>query len=297
VSVTVTCVNGRLDTGKDSFTGAIGNTALVVNDPTDPAPAVVGPNNTITGDILANDADDIDGPGPLVVVAGTFATNDGGSVTIEADGDFVFTPAAGTSCTDTSYFFDYTVSDQNTPTAGTDTGRVTIAITDCLWYVNNTATGNGTSTAPFATLAQAETASAAGHTIFVFDGSNTTTGYAAGITLKANQRLFGEAVDLVVAGVTLHTGIPTNRPAITDNNADVIDLAAGNTVSGLNVDPQGTGGGIAGGSGDAGGTIADVTIIDTATSARNPASSSTARQALGTSPASPSTPTAQSGCC
>ena len=40
-----------------------------------------------------------------------FATNDGGSVTIEADGDFTFQPAAATSCTDASDFFDYTVGD------------------------------------------------------------------------------------------------------------------------------------------------------------------------------------------
>jgi hypothetical protein len=79
---------------------------------------VTGLHKSIAGDILANDADNIDGPSPLVVVAGTFASNDGGSVTIEADGDFVFTPAAATSCTDTSDFFDYTLSDQNPGTRG-----------------------------------------------------------------------------------------------------------------------------------------------------------------------------------
>ena len=74
--------------------------------------------------------------------------------------DFIFTPAVATSCTDHSDFFDYTVSDQNTvgpgPTPGTDTGRVTIAIVGCVWYVSNSAVGNsGTSDAPFDTLAQA----------------------------------------------------------------------------------------------------------------------------------------------
>ena len=263
VSMTVTCVNDPPVADDETFTGAIGNTVFVVDDPSDGAPNPTALHNTISGDILAGDTD-VDGPGPLVVQAGTFATTDGGSVTIEADGDFVFTPAAGTSCTDTSDGFTYTVSDQNAPTAGIDTGQVTITIANCVWYVSNNAPGNaGTSAAPFDTLAQAETASAAGHTIFVFDGDNTTTGYAAGFTLKANQRLIGEAATLAVGTVTLHTGNPAARPTISDNGADVIDLASGDTVTGIGIDPQGAGGGIAGGTGDAGGTITDVTIADT----------------------------------
>ena len=91
--------------------GAIGNTTLIVNDPDDGAPSLSNPKKVISGDILAGDTD-VDGPGPLTVTAGTFATNDGGSVTIEADGDFTFQPAASTSCTDASDFFDYTVGDR-----------------------------------------------------------------------------------------------------------------------------------------------------------------------------------------
>ena len=103
--MTVTCVNDAPVADDETFNGAnsaVGNTALVVNDPDDGAPdASSSPKKTITGDILAGDTD-IDGPGPLTVTAGTFATTDGGSVTIEADGDFTFHPAAATSCTDTS---------------------------------------------------------------------------------------------------------------------------------------------------------------------------------------------------
>ena len=88
--------------------------------------------------------------------------------------------------------------------------------------------------------------------------------------MEANQRLIGEAANLVVSGATLHTGAPANRPTITDNNADVVNLAAGNTVTGVDIDPQGAGGGIAGGTGDAGGTITDVNIVDTATFGTQP---------------------------
>ena len=268
VSMTVTCVNDAPVADDETFSGAdaaVGNTALVVNDPTDGPPALAAPKKSITGDILAGDTD-VDGPGPLVVTAGTFATNDGGTVTVEADGDFTYLPAAGTSCTDTSDFFDYTVSDQDPTTPQTDVGRVTLGITGCVWYVSNNLAGNsGTSTAPFDTLAQAQTASATGDTIYLFDGDNTTTGYAAGIDLKANQRLIGEVAALQVGSDVLAAAVPGNRPTITDNNADVVALAAGNTVRGVQIDPQGTGGGIAGGAGDASGTIDDVRIIDTGT--------------------------------
>jgi hypothetical protein len=273
VSLTVTCVNDAPVADDEAFSGvqsAVGNTALVGDDPSDGPPIVAGPKKSISGDILAGDSD-VDGPGPLVVTAGTFASNDGGSVTIESDGDFTFTPAAGTSCTDTSDFFDYTVSDQNPGTAGTDSGRVTIAISGCVWYVSNNAAGNaGTSTAPFDSLAQAESASAAGQTIFVFDGDNTIMGYGSGIDLKANQRLLGEAATLQIGADVLQAANAAARPTITDNNADVVALASGNTVRGVQLDPQGTGGGIAGGAGDAGATIDDVRIVDTATAGTQP---------------------------
>ncbi len=159
VSITVTCVNDVPVADDETFNGndsAHGNTTMQVDDPTDNKSAPTDPHTEIAGDILAGDTD-VDGPGPLTVTPGTFATNDGGSVTLESDGDFVFHPAASTSCTDTSDFFDYTVEDSGTPEE-TDTGRVTIAIAGCVWYVSNDATGNsGTSSAPFDTLAQAET--------------------------------------------------------------------------------------------------------------------------------------------
>ena len=150
---------------------------------------------------------------------------------------------------------------------------MTIAITGCAWYVNNDdAQGNtGTAEKPFDTLAQAETASAAGHTIFVYDGNNTTSGYTAGINLKAGQKLIGEAATLTVGSDTLHGADAANKPTLTDNNADVIDLDDSNEVRGLNIDPQGTGGGIAGSSGDTGGaTIDDVNITDTGTPGTQP---------------------------
>jgi hypothetical protein len=276
VSVTVICVNDAPVADDETFDGAqsaVGNTTFVGNDPSDGPPTAARPKKTITGSILAGDAD-VDGPGPLVVSAGTFVSNDGGSVTLEADGDFVFEPAAATSCTDHTDFFDYTVSDQN---AGTDTGRVTIAIAGCVWYVSNSAAGNsGTSNAPFDTLAQAETASGINQTVFVFDGDNTTTGYATGYAMNAGERLIGEHEGLVVdpdgggplGTETLHPANPGARPTLTATNADVIDLGEGTVVRGVNLNPSGTGGGIAGGAGDSA-TISNnsITVANGASSA------------------------------
>jgi hypothetical protein len=50
----------------------------------------------------------------------------------------------------------------------------------------------------------------------------------------------------------------------------VVNLAAGNDVRGLQLDPQGTGGGISGGAGDASGTIDDVRIVDAGTAGTSP---------------------------
>jgi hypothetical protein len=272
--VTVTAVNDVPVADDETFNGndsAHGNTAMIVNDPDDGAPNPTYPKTTVTGDILAGDTD-VDGPGPLTVTPGTVATNDGGSVTIESDGDFTFLPAASTSCTDTSDFFDYTVEDSGSPEL-TDTGRVTIQIAGCVWYVSNSAAGNaGTSSAPFDTLAQAEAASGVNHTVFVFDGDNTSNGYGGdGYAMNAGERLIGEHEGLVVdpdqggslTADTLHPANPGAHPTLTATNADVISLDDGNEVRGFNLDPEGTGGGIAGGAGDTGGgTIDDVNIVD-----------------------------------
>jgi hypothetical protein len=269
VSMSVTCVNDAPVADDETVSGAIGNTTLIGDDPTDGAPTVAHASRTVTADLLDGDVD-VDGPGPLVVTAGTFATNDGGQVVVEADGDFTYTPAAGTSCTDTSDFFDYTVAD-GAGTPATDTGRVTISLSECVWYVSNSAAGNaGTAAAPYDTLAQAQSASAANHTIYVLDGDDTSTGYSAGIDLKAGQRLVGEVADLRVGGVLLRSAVPTARPTITDVDADVVTLAAGNTVRGVAIDPQGAGGGIFGGATASNGTIHDVRVVDAGTAGAQP---------------------------
>ena len=178
---------------------AIGNTAFVVDDPTDGAPTLDSaaqhdhrrhPRRRHRRRRPRPARRRRPARSPPTTVAASRSRPTATSPSPRRRGRVAPTPATASTTR---------VSDQNTADRRDRHGTVTIAISGCVWYVSNNAAGNsGTSTAPFDTLAQAETASPAGHTIFVFDGDNTTTGYAAGFTLKANQRLIGEAANLVV---------------------------------------------------------------------------------------------------
>ena len=220
-------------------------------------------------------------PARLTVTPGTFATNDGGTVTIEADGDFTLHARAG----DELHRHERLLrlhrrrrrlarADRHRPRDDPDRRLRLVR------QQQRAAGGGGTSAAPFDTLVEAETASAANHTVFVFDGDNTATGYGGdGYAMDAGERLIGEHEGLQVdpdgggrsAPSTLHPANAGAHPTLTATNADVIDLDDGNEIRGLNIDPQGTGGGIAGGTGDTGGaTIDDVNITDTGTAGTQP---------------------------
>jgi len=231
VSMTVTCVNDAPVADDETFSGAtdraIGNTALVVNAPGDGAQDPAGPQKTITGNILSGDTD-VDGPDALGVTPGTIPTNDGGSVLLEADGDFTFLPNPGVSCSDTSDFFDYTVTDGDTPTAGTDVGRVTIEIAECVWYVDQAAAAGGTgrSDAPLDAISGVNAAGGSGDLdgpddyLFVYSGSTFT----GGLPLETNQRLFGQPHGLFVDNVSL-------VPPAAGTNPNIYNSAAGNGIT------------------------------------------------------------------
>ena len=90
--------------------------------PTTLSPA---PRTTTYRQLLADNGDGEDGDPDndvLSVIAGTFATAQGGSVAIAADGSFTYTPAANFNGTDS---FDYRVTDG----VPTDTGTVTLTVT------------------------------------------------------------------------------------------------------------------------------------------------------------------------
>jgi CshA-type fibril repeat protein len=96
--------------------------------PVNDRPVAVGDAISVAEDtpftsVVQLDANDTDIDGDVLsVVAGTFITNAGGSITIAADGSYTYTPPLNFNGTD---FFDYTVSDGIL----TDIGRLNITVT------------------------------------------------------------------------------------------------------------------------------------------------------------------------
>ncbi|HYM59677.1 MAG TPA: hypothetical protein VEZ11_02160, partial [Thermoanaerobaculia bacterium] len=178
---------------------------------------------------------------------GTFATTQGGSVTIASDGTFKYTPPVTVSAL-SSDSFTYTGS-SNTGTVpsivqyaastgpATATGTVTLNLANRVWYVRNSAgAGNGQSQSPFNTLSQAATSSTPNDIIFVYRGDGTSNFQNAGITLQSGQSLIGEGVALVVNGNPLvAAGV---APSIANTGGNVVTLASpagNNTVEGLSI--------------------------------------------------------------
>ena len=224
----------------------IGNTSFEFSAVQSVTPAVF-----VAGNLVANFTDP-DGPSPLAVsgVVGCVDTTapfvcptaNGGSVTVEASGTFVFTPLAGDAAA--SDTFQYQVTDGMTPSAAR---TVTLNRQQRVWYVKNDApaAGLGRSGDPFDTLLEAETASGTGDTIYVFQGNGTTTGQANGIVLQTNQRLLGAGVALDVPVAVNGGPNPTvllgagTHPMIDDVDAGGVGVAAPNAgngeIRGLNI--------------------------------------------------------------
>ena len=213
----------------DSYPAAshiVDNTQFVITGgtTTNPATPFVGSvTNLISNDLPS---------GGVTATTGTFATSAGGSVTIAADGTFVYTPGAHAAAI-TSDSFTYTVVSNGVTSAA---ATVNLTLANRVWYVkNNGAAGNGQSQSPFNTLAAAQTASAIGDIIYVYNGDGTTTGQSLGITLKNNQQLIGEGVALVVNTVPLKAAGTSPQITNTTATSDVVTLADGDTVSGLTI--------------------------------------------------------------
>lgn len=178
--------------------------------------------------LLANDP-----PGNVIAAADT-ASSLGGVVSVNlTTGAFSYDPPLGVqNAVDT---FTYQVQN-SLPTT------VSITLAERIWYVRNNDTGadQGNDRAPFRTLAQAEVASDADDTIFVFQGDGTTAGQDRGISLKSGQRLLGKGAGLRVNGVPLVDPFP--NPVISNaglapaaSDTPVVLLSSGNEVAGFTI--------------------------------------------------------------
>lgn len=194
-----------------------------------------------------NDFDD-DVAGLSITPVFNQATTQGGTVTINADGSFTYTPPAGFTGDDT---FTYTLTDGNpvgAPIPDSDMGTVTITVSNMIWFVDNTGGGSGgtgTLADPFKTPADfnASALPAAGHIIFL---KNTGADYTSGFVLKNNQTLFGSGhtgganlADVLPFSLASNSStlpaINGTSPVITNASGNGVTLAQGNTVRGINI--------------------------------------------------------------
>ena len=212
---------------KDSYS-SLGNVGITV-------PAASG--------VLLNDADP-DNNVSLSVIPAAGATTQGGAYSIAADGSFSYQPPVGFEGNDT---FTYTISDGD-PLTPNDSDTVTIAVSDVIWFVDNSASCgscDGRLGTPFNGLTGANGFSSAaddtGDVIFLYETGSGN--YGGGIVLKDNQLLIGQGAApsiATIAGLTLppfSNPLPATggaRPML-DNANTAIRVAQNNTIRGLNI--------------------------------------------------------------
>jgi hypothetical protein len=201
--------------------------------------------------------------GDEISVTGNTAPVSGGTATVAPGGGFTYTSGAGFGGADDT--FTYTVGNGFGDSAAC---TVEITVGSTIWFIDNEAAGggNGTLGAPYDSLMAYATPALddAGDIVFIDEGDTTSVDYDTGITLKNNQLLIGQGVDLATAsGLTLPPfsdplpGAAAN-PIITNTAGDGITLANANLATGLDVD-NATGAAITG-TNTAGSTITQVGI-------------------------------------
>ena len=261
-------------TATDDAYATLGNTLLEVTldhagaaslaNTTATQPSVIGETTTpkTFRSVFENDSDAETADKNLLtaaVVGGTVSA--GAVVNMFADGTFEYTPPVGFTGADT---FDYTVTD---PGGLMDTGTVTVTVSSLIWYVDadNVGTADGRSTTPYSSLAPIDALGAddgldgTGDTIFVFD-ETTVTSTGDGILLEDSQILQGNGIALDPAGFEYAGGgdlvAAGTAPTLGNAAGDVVELASGNTVRGLDI--AATAGLAITGTGVAGATIDEV---------------------------------------
>ncbi len=200
----------------DAYT-AVGNSVLTI-------PAATG--------LLVNDFDPDGGTnfvkaGSVVRTGGT--ASPAGTMTVAPDGSFSYLSGVGALGTD---IFRYTITDMH----GQDSvapGIVTFTMTDRVWYVQNSTTvGDGRSSTPFNNLTSASTAAnGTNDIIYVFSDIGANAKLNGNIVLDNQQRLFGQAVPLVVSGLSLYSA--NTAPTLINTTGNIVSAAQNNTISGL----------------------------------------------------------------
>lgn len=220
---------------------AIGNTLLRVDGPDadghdTPLPGRIA-STVDTTDALTKAAPTDSDSAAVTFVAGTLTSAEGGSLTIDDDGDFFYLPPAGFEGADS---VEATLTDGD---GGTAPVTIAITVTDVVWYVEDTVDAaknpgtddTGRSTNAFQSLAGVEAASGPDDYILVME---TDAPLEGAISLKSGQKLYGQAVEedspsRLPAGLLLEEIADTNaRPEITSNTSEPTVAIRADTASG-----------------------------------------------------------------
>jgi uncharacterized protein YjdB len=219
-----------------SFFETPGNTELVTGSYPRPSTAhYFRPTNAVSAT-----------PGLTVISTGTFASDQGGVVDMEADGDFSYTPPLG-----------FVGTDQFTFTAASDeTATVEIEVIGRIWYVSDGGSGTGLSNDGLP--GASGTIGAPGDVIYVYAPEDSYVD--GGLVMQDGQQFIGEGVglDLSPWGVLHPAGF---TPEVTTASGAGVTLADDVFVTGLVF--YGTDDGIYG-SGVSNATVEDVRIMASA---------------------------------
>jgi len=206
ITINVNPVNDPPIGGADSWE-TFGNTTLVVDQAALATPHVRATTLNSIG-ALSNDSDPIE-LDPIVVtgivgcldtVAPFNCTAAGGTVVLESNGTFAYTPSAGYTGSDS---FQYVLTD--VPSVGVAASvnvTVTLTVHEVVWYVDGSVTGPGTgvSTDPFNNFdslgATGGVGDSDGPNSVIFVHQSAVTG---AIELENGQKLYGEGYGLSIA--------------------------------------------------------------------------------------------------
>lgn len=186
-------------------------------------------------DLTSNDTD-ADG-NTISITTGTFATTQGGSITIAANGSFSYQPPRGFGGVGATDSYTYTINDNSGATNATATGTINFTVSTPIWFINPAAGagGNGTFASPYNSLTTFSAANAAngatdpadGDFIFLYSGTHT-----GGLTLRANQKVLGQSATISILAFTgIATPSGTNQLPGTGGAATTIANGAGNGIT------------------------------------------------------------------